>query len=185
MYSKFNKNFLCVYISIHTYTHIYIHIHTYIHIHIHIYIHMHIHTRIYTNIHTYIHIYIQTYTHTHHKCTYSHIYKHIKNWTHPIKVFIFVIIVVGFKSTFTSHLTCISMSEWSLFPNGDRTETSNTRSSLLHNARSIRDGLSQFLPLVGLFTYCCKKQSLIVSRNIKFGSLVLVVVVQCVQSIFG
>ena len=38
------------------------------------------------------------------------------------------------------------MSEWSLFPNGDRTETSNTRSSLLHNARSIRDGLSQFLP---------------------------------------
>ena len=45
-----------------------------------------------------------------------------------------------------SHLTCISMSEWSLFPNGDRTETSNTRSSLSHNARSIRDGLSQFLP---------------------------------------
>ena len=45
-----------------------------------------------------------------------------------------------------SHLTCISMSEWSLFPNGDRTETSNTRSSLSHNARSIRDGLSRFLP---------------------------------------
>ena len=34
------------------------------------------------------------------------------------------------------------MSEWSLFPNGERTETSHTRSSLLHNARSIRDGLS-------------------------------------------
>ena len=51
-----------------------------------------------------------------------------------------------------SHLTRISMSEWYFSPNGGKTETSSTRSSLLHNAKSIKNGLSQFLPLVRLFT---------------------------------
>ena len=41
LYSKSNKNYVCIYIYIHT----------------------HINTHIYTNIHTYIHIYTQTYTH--------------------------------------------------------------------------------------------------------------------------
>ena len=83
--------------------------------------------KVFTNKHRCLIIYIRQIIHSRIKIT-------IKNWAYHIKVCIFVIIVYIFKSTFMSHLTGISMSEWSLLPNCDKTETSNARSSLLHNA---------------------------------------------------
>ena len=86
------------------------------------------------------------------------------------------------KSEIDLKLHSISITEWSLLPNGGFILRFSSTPSSLVKTKSITLGLSDPLPLVGFITCWYKKQTLTVSMNLKSLLSSLLFVLHVVQS---